>query len=286
MRRGAACATAGALALDAGLDPHLAATVPAGGWRCACASGLLREAQTLYTPSSASTTARKATTAKSTKDGVHARGLRFRPLRRIGANSDSGRSMPRVTRRSQKRGRTPVALKWPSTAPVVADAGLLEDEDLLHRHRLAFHAGDLLDAGQLARAVAQPVRLDDDADRGGDLRPRRLGGQVHAGHRDHAFEPRQRVARRVGMHRGHRAFVAGVHRLQHVERLGTARLAQDDAVGPHAQRVAHQRALRHFAAPLDVRRPGLQAHDVRLLQLQLGRILDRHDPLVDRDVAG
>ena len=49
--------------------------------------------------------------------------------------------------------------------------------------------------------------------------------------------------------------------------------------GPHPQRVAHQRALRHLALALDVRRPRLQAHHVRLLQLQFGRVLDRDDAL-------
>jgi len=41
--------------------------------------------------------------------------------------------------------------------------------------------------------------------------------------------------------------VAGVHRLQHVERLGAAHLAHDDPVRAHPQRVAHQVALRHGA---------------------------------------
>ena len=35
--------------------------------------------------------------------------------------------------------------------------------------------------------------------------------------------------------RGHRAVVAGVHGLEHVERFGTAALADDDAFGPHTQ---------------------------------------------------
>ena len=72
--------------------------------------------------------------------------------------------------------------------------------------------------------------------------------------------------------------MARVHRLQHVECLGAAHLAQDDAVGPHAQRVAHQRALRDFALVLDIRWARFQAHDVRLAQLQLCRVFDRHDP--------
>ena len=63
------------------------------------------------------------------------------------------------------------------------------------------------------------------------------------------------------------------------KRLGAADLADDDPVGPHAQRVAHQVALGDLALALDVRRPGLQPDDVRLLQLQLGGVLDGDDPL-------
>ena len=81
----------------------------------------------------------------------------------------------------------------------------------------------------------------------------------------------------------HAAVVAGVHRLQHVEGLGAAALAEDDAVGPHAQRVADQVALGDLAAALQVGRPGLQPDDMRLLQLQLGRVLDRDDALAGVD---
>ena len=76
--------------------------------------------------------------------------------------------------------------------------------------------------------------------------------------------------------------MAGRHRAEHVERLGAADLADDDAVGPHAQRVAHEAADRHLAAALERRRPRLEPDDVRLLQAQLGGVLDRHDPLARR----
>ena len=89
----------------------------------------------------------------------------------------------------------------------------------------------------------------------------------------------KRIARRVGVDRGHRAVVAGVHRLQHVERLAGANLADDDPVGPHAQRVLDQVALGDLALALDVRRAGFQPDDVLLLELELGRILDRDDAL-------
>ena len=57
-------------------------------------------------------------------------------------------------------------------------------------------------------------------------------------------------------------------------------LADDDAVGTHAQRVLDEVALRDLALALDVRRARLQRHDMLLLQLQLGRVLDGDDALV------
>ena len=87
---------------------------------------------------------------------------------------------------------------------------------------------------------------------------------------------RQRVARGVGVNGGHAAVMAGVHRLQHVECLGAADLADDDPVRTHAQRVAHQVALGHLTLALQTGWPCLQANDMRLLQLQFGRVLHRH----------
>ncbi len=91
---------------------------------------------------------------------------------------------------------------------------------------------------------------------------------------------------RVGVHGRQRAVVAGVHRLQHVERLAAAALADDDPVGPHAQRVADQVADGDRALALDVGRPGLQPDDVVLLQLQLDGVLDGDDPLALGDEGG
>ena len=71
-----------------------------------------------------------------------------------------------------------------------------------------------------------------------------LSGSDVAGHQHQRLEAGQRVARAVGVQRGERAVVARVHGLQHVQHLVAAHLADDDAVGPHAQRVAHQVALR------------------------------------------
>src|SRR5579871_4448090 len=54
------------------------------------------------------------------------------------------------------------------------------------------------------------------------------------------------------MARGHRPVMAGVHRLQHIERFRAADLAENDAVGAHAQRIAQQVAHGDLAAALEI----------------------------------
>ena len=71
--------------------------------------------------------------------------------------------------------------------------------------------------------------------------------------------------------------MARVHRLKHVERLGSAALADDDSVGTHAQRVAEEVADSDLSRSLDIRRPRLETHDVRLIEEQFGRVFDRDD---------
>ena len=73
----------------------------------------------------------------------------------------------------------------------------------------------------------------------------------------------------------------GVHGLQHIQvrRRGIARRAMRSGRIRRACNVA--RVITALFA-FNVRRPRLQANDVVLLQLQLGRILNGHDPLVVR----
>ena len=73
------------------------------------------------------------------------------------------------------------------------------------------------------------------------------------------------------------------HRLDHVERLAAAALADDDSVGALAQRVNHELPDGDLALALDVGSASCLAHDMGLLEAQLGRILDRDDSLVVRD---
>ena len=77
--------------------------------------------------------------------------------------------------------------------------------------------------------------MDDQVECRCDLLPDRAHRQVVARHQHHRLDARERVTRRVCVHRRQRPVVTGVHRLQHVERLGAANLADDDPVGTHAQ---------------------------------------------------
>ena len=61
-----------------------------------------------------------------------------------------GRWMPATSKRSTKCGRMPVGLSLPMILPSI-DAGLLEDEDVLHDDDVALHA---LDLGDVRRSCA------------------------------------------------------------------------------------------------------------------------------------
>ena len=90
----------------------------------------------------------------------------------------------------------------------------------------------------------------------------------------------ERVARRVGVHGRDRAVVAGVHGLQHVERT------RRRGTSPTMMRSGRmRRLLRTRSRCVTSPRPSTfggrvsSRHDVRLLQLELGRVLDGDDAL-------
>ena len=51
---------------------------------------------------------------------------------------------------------------------------------------------------------------------------------------------------------------AGIQREQEIERLGVAHLADDESVGPHPQRFAHEPAQAHLTGALKARLASLQ----------------------------
>ena len=62
--------------------------------------------------------------------------------------------MPMTSNFSTNLGRMPVGLQ-PALDLALDDAGLLEDEDVLHDDDVTFHALDLGDVDDLARAVLE-----------------------------------------------------------------------------------------------------------------------------------
>ena len=76
------------------------------------------------------------------------------------------------------------------------------------------------------------------------------------------------------------------HRLDHIERLAAAALADDDAVGALAQRMDDELSDGDLALALDVGSTCGLAHDMGLLEAQLRRVLDCDDALVVGDEGG
>ena len=165
----------------------------------------------------------------------------------------------------------------------IDEASLLEHEDVLEDDDVAFHALDLGDVGDLARAVLEPLLVDDQVDGRRDLLADRAQRQLDAGEEHHRLESGEHVARGVGVAGRHRAVVAGVHCLEHVQSFAASALADDDAIGPHAEGVTYQFPDGDGALALDVGGSRLERYDVLLAELELGRILDGDDALVVGD---
>src|ERR1043166_3420146 len=150
------------------------------------------------------------------------------------------------------------------------NTGPLVLENLLHRDRLAFHSGNFGNRSYAPAAVGKTRNLDHEIDRGGNLLAHRAIGKPHARHLNHRFQAGQRVTWGVCVDSRQTAILAGVHRVQHVDCLAATNLAEHNAIGTHAQRVANQISLRYFTFALDVWWSGLETDDVWLLQLQFG----------------
>jgi len=160
------------------------------------------------------------------------------------------------------------------------------EEHVLGDDGVAFHSHHFGDVSDAARPIAQTRGLHDHVDGGADHLADGARGQRKAAHGDHGLAARQGFARIVGVQRTHRAVMAGVHRLQEVERLRSADFADDDAFGAHTQTVAYEFAHGHLAFAFDIRRASFQAHHMGLLQLQFGGVFAGNDALVVIDIVG
>src|SRR5690242_510350 len=162
-----------------------------------------------------------------------------------------------------------------------ADAYLLENEELLgHDLAVLAHARDLGDADDAADTAAETRLLNDEVNRGADRLADGSRRQVLPCLQDQGLETDQTLARVVGVKRRHRAIVAGVHGLEHVQRLAATTLTDDDAVGAHTEAALDQLTDGHRALALDVGRTRLELDPVRLLQLQLGGVFAGDEALV------
>ncbi len=141
------------------------------------------------------------------------------PPSRLAANRLGGRRTPAGLQAVHETGTHAGRFKVAGARALLVDAILHELEDVLHDDRLLLHVQHFGDVGDLSRPALQPVGLNDQVDRRRKLLANRLERQFDPAHRDHRFDTGNGVARVVGVDRRHRAFVAGVHRLQHVERF-------------------------------------------------------------------
>src|ERR1017187_1056488 len=170
--------------------------------------------------------------------------------------------------------------------PFGREAALFKYEDFLQGHDVGLNPGDFRDTRHAACAIAHAGSLYQDVNGGGDLLPD--GRQMHVGigQRHHQLQTPDGIPGGIGVDRGQGAIVAGIHGLEHVERLFAANLSDDDAVRPHAQAVDQQLPLAHRALPFDIGGAGLEPRHVRLFELQFGRILDGDDALLGGDEDG
>jgi hypothetical protein len=81
-------------------------------------------------------------------------------------------------------------------------SALIKRENLMRRHHIALHSGYLCDVRDATPAIAQAAYLDDQVDGAGYLLFDGLIRQVRRSPQHHAFEPRYRIPRGIGMNGG------------------------------------------------------------------------------------
>jgi hypothetical protein len=101
-------------------------------------------------------------------------------------------------------------------------------------------------------------------------------------------EPRQRLLSRVRVDRAEASEVAGIERLQQVERLGTTHLSDEDSIGPvtegRPQQVGNRDGRQgRLVTQRRLRAPRFEAHPIWLVDCDLGCFLDQHDAVAIRN---
>src|SRR5437867_903205 len=117
----------------------------------------------------------------------------------------------------EKLGPDAAWLVLPDHLAIRPDAFFHECQDILHADDTLIHSRDFRNVGHTPATVAHSRDLDHDGNCRRHLLPDCTLRQVDVGHGDHGFQAGKRIAAGIGMDGGHRALVAGVHGLQHVE---------------------------------------------------------------------
>ena len=158
-----------------------------------------------------------------------------------------------------------------------------EQENVAQDRAVGVVADDLGDLGDLAPAVWHAGLVHDEVHRGCDLRANSFKRDVDGRHHHHRLQAGKSIPGGVRVDGRHASVVPSVHRLQHVERFGASHLSDEDAVGAHPEAVAQQLANGQLALAFDVGGAVFEGDDVRVVDLQLGGVLDRDHTLVVRD---
>ena len=133
-------------------------------------------------------------------------------------------------------------------------------------------------AASLPRAVR--ITLDVQHELDGAHHLTRERAVVEPGERAERLEPRGHVVQAVRVQGARSAVVPGVEGGEQLAHLFAAALPDDEPVGSHAQRLAHESGEPDPAGALEVGLARLEPHVVRVVDAQLGDVLDRDDPLV------
>ena len=130
-----------------------------------------------------------------------------------------------------------------------------------------------------ATPIRQSCDMDDEIDGGCHIVSEYAQRHIDAAHGEHGFKAMKSIARAVGVEGGHGSLVTSVHRLHHVERFCPAALANDDAIGAHAQRIAEQVAGRHYSDAFHIGSACFKPHYMCTFKTQLGGIFNGDDAL-------
>ena len=133
------------------------------------------------------------------------------------------------------------------------DSSRDKTENTLGRDGVVLHPRDLADLYYAPGPVTEAVQVDQDVESACDLLPHCLDRELDPAHQNHRLDPAEGVPGLVGVDGCHRTLVAGVHRLEHVECLWAAHLADYDPVRAHSQGRDDQISVRDLLPAVGIR---------------------------------